>query len=81
MPGSLLALLKSLDIRCREVAAYRVGHHAQVFRYPADSLALRDALVNPLMARIEAAHMPAHGDDAGVLGDLDQLLGVLDGKV
>ena len=35
-------------------------------------------LVHPLMARIEAAHVAAHGDDAGLLGDLHQLLGVLD---
>ena len=41
-------------------------------------LALLDALVNPLMARIEAAHVPAHGDDARLLGDLDQLFGVFD---
>ena len=30
------------------------------------------------MAGIEAAHVPAHGDDAGLLGDPHQLLGVLD---
>ena len=30
------------------------------------------------MARIEAPHMPAHGDNAGFLGDLHQPLGVLD---
>ena len=35
-------------------------------------------LVHPLMAGIEAAHVPAHGDDAGLLGDLHQRLGVLD---
>ena len=30
------------------------------------------------MARVEAPHVPAHRGDAGLLGDLDQILGVLD---
>jgi hypothetical protein len=34
--------------------------------------------VDVLVAGIEAAHMAAHGDHAGLLGDLHQRLGVLD---
>jgi hypothetical protein len=30
------------------------------------------------MAWIEPAHVPAHGHDASLLGDLDQLFGVFD---
>src|SRR5262245_152257 len=41
-------------------------------------LALLDALVDPLMARVEAAHVPAHRHDARFFRDLGQLLGVLD---
>ena len=35
-------------------------------------------LVDPLVAGIEAPHVAAHGGDAGLLGDLHQLVGVLD---
>jgi hypothetical protein len=31
-----------------------------------------------LVARIEAAHVPTHRNDAGLLGDLDQVLSILD---
>ena len=41
-------------------------------------LALLYSLVNPLVARIEAADVPAHGDDAGLFGDPHQPLGILD---
>ncbi len=34
--------------------------------------------MHPLMARIEAPHVAAHGDDAGLVGDFHQRLGVLD---
>ena len=37
-----------------------------------------DLLVHVLVARVETPHVAAHGGDAGFLGDLHQVLGVLD---
>jgi hypothetical protein len=69
--GPAARIARRIDV----LAAEEVGLHVHLLDL---ELALLDALVNPLMARIEAAHMPTHGDDAALLGDLDQLLGVLD---
>ena len=41
-------------------------------------LAGLDLLVDVLVARVEAPHVAAHRGDAGFLGDLHQVLGVLD---
>ena len=41
-------------------------------------LAGLDLLVDVLVARVEAPHVAAHGGDAGLLGDLRQVLGILD---
>ena len=57
------------------LAAEEVGLHVHLLDL---QLAGGDALVHPLMAGIETAHVPAHGDDAGLLGDAHQRLGVLD---
>src|SRR6516164_3459 len=71
MVGPAARIARRVDVLAAEV----VGLHVHLLDL---ELALLDALVNPLMARIEAAHMPAHGDNAALLRDLDQLLGVLD---
>ena len=57
------------------LAAEEIGLHVHLLDL---QLAGDDLLVDVLMARIEAPHMAAHGDDAGLLGDLHQVLGVLD---
>jgi hypothetical protein len=69
--GPAARIARGIDV----LAAEEIGLHVHLLDLEFASL---DALVNPLMARIEAAHMPTHGDDAALLGDLDQLLGVLD---
>src|SRR5215472_4697659 len=56
-------------------AAKEVGLHVHLLDL---ELALLDLLVDVLVARVEPPHMAAHGGDAGLLGDLHQVLGVLD---
>ncbi len=56
-------------------AAEEVGLHVHLLDF---QLALLDPLVHPLVTRIEAADMAAHGDDAGLLGDFRQVFGVGD---
>src|SRR5579871_753356 len=54
-------------------AAEEIGLHVHLLDF---ELAFLDALVHPLMARIEAAHMPGHRDNAGLLLDFHQRFGV-----
>src|SRR5262245_60461963 len=70
MVGPAAWIPRGVDV----LAAKEVGLHVHLLNA---ELALLDALVDPLVAGIEAAHMAAHGDDAGLLGDPHQLLGVL----
>ena len=71
MVGPAARLAGGVDV----LAAEEIGLHVHLLDL---QLALLDPLVDPLVAGIEAAHMAGHGDDAGLLGDLRQRLGILD---
>src|SRR5262245_56346039 len=75
MPEQMVGPAARIAGRVDVLPPEEVGLHVHLLDL---ELALLDALVHPLVARIEAAHVPAHGSDAGLLGDLHQLLGVLD---
>ena len=57
------------------LAPEEIGLHVHLLDL---QLAGLDLLVDVLMARVEAPHVAAHRGDAGLLGDLHQVLGVLD---
>ena len=69
--GPAARLAGGIDVAAPE----EIGLHVHLLDF---QLALCDALVHPLMARVEAPHVAAHGGDAGFLGDLNQRFGVLD---
>src|SRR5262252_1502119 len=71
MVGPAARIARRVDVP----AAKEVGLHVHLLDL---ELALLDLLVDVLVARIEPPHMAAHGGDAGLLGDLHQVLGVLD---
>src|SRR4051794_35431442 len=75
MPQEVVGPTARVARRVDVLAAEKIGLHVHLLDL---ELTLLDALVNPLVARVEAAHVPAHRDDAGLLGDLHQLLGVFD---
>src|SRR5215471_15968592 len=54
-------------------AAEEIGLHVHLLNL---EFAAPDPLVHPLVTRIEAAHMPAHGDDASLLLDFHERFGV-----
>src|SRR6185295_15573952 len=75
MPQQVVGPAARVARRVDVLAAEKIGLHVHLLDL---ELTLLDALVNPLVARVEAAHVPAHRDDAGLLGDLHQVLGVFD---
>src|SRR5262245_10156002 len=75
VPEQMIGPAARIAGRVDVLAAEEIGLHVHLLDL---ELALLNALVHPLVAGIEAAHMAAHGDDAGLLGDPHQRLGVLD---
>src|ERR1700704_2437805 len=75
VPEQMIGPAARISRRIDVLAPEEIGLHVHLLDL---ELALLDPLVDPLVARIEAPHMAPHGDDAGLLGDLHQLLGVLD---
>ena len=75
VPQQMIGPAARIAGRVDVLAAEEIGLHVHLLDL---QLALLDLLVDVLVARIEAAHMAAHGGDAGLLGDLHQALGVLD---
>src|SRR3954452_24780681 len=75
MPQEVVGPTARVTRRVDVLAAEEIGLHVHLLDL---ELTLLDALVNPLMTGVEAAHVPAHRHDAGLLGDLHQLFGVFD---
>ncbi len=71
MVGPAARIAGGVDV----LPAEEIGLHVHLLD---GELALHDALVHPLVAGIEAPHVAAHGDHAGLLGDLHQIFGILD---
>src|SRR5438477_713656 len=70
MVGPTARISGGIDV----LAAKEISLHIHLLD---SQLAFFYALVDPLMTRIEAAHVPAHCRDAGLLGDTRQGLGIL----
>src|SRR5262249_61081341 len=75
MPEEMVGPAARIAGRIDVLAAEKIGLHVHLLDR---ELALLDALVDPLVAGVEAADVTAHGDDAGLLGDPHQVLGILD---
>jgi len=75
VPEQMIGPAPRLARRVHVLAPEEIGLHIHLLDF---QFALLDALVHPLMARIEAPHVPGHGDDAGLLGDAQERLGVFD---
>ena len=75
MPEQMIGPAARLAGRIRVGATEEVGLHVHLQNL---ELALLHPLVNPLVARVEPPHVSRHAVDAGLLGDLSQLLGVRD---
>ncbi len=75
MPQQMVGPAPGIAGSIHVLAAEEIGLHVHLLDR---QLAFLDALVNPLVAGIEAAHVPAHRDHAGLLGDPHQALGILD---
>src|SRR6185437_800067 len=73
-PQQMICPAARLASRIHVGAAEEIGLHVHLQHL---QLAGHDALVDPLMARVEAARVAAHGDQAALLLYLRQLFGVL----